>query len=155
MKKTVLFLVILALIFSLTGCALIKNSLGPASGTSANTNNDNKNTTTKNGNIPDNPLNKNWVDNEYTQQLPKPDFNIFSAVEAENAYNITFSGVTIEKLRIYAEKLKTAGFTNNLTVQDESIMGFSVYNFSAGNTAGYIVNLVFSSGIANLSISKA
>jgi len=96
----------------------------------------------------------NWPDNEFTQMLPKPDFTITSAVDADGVFNVMFSGVTIEQLKDYTEKVKAAGFSFDEETEDMEVQGTVVYTYTAKNADDCEVTVFFTSGASGITLSK-
>ena len=46
---------------------------------------------------------------------------------------MAFSDASIEQMREYAEQVKAAGFDQNITTEDQEVMGMVIYSFSASN----------------------
>ena len=99
-------------------------------------------------------LGGNWPDNEFTKLLPKPDFEIYAAGTEGNGFAVVFSNPTVEQMREYAEKVKAAGFTDNLETEDYDMGGMVMYNFTASNAEGYTVILYHAGGTAGMSVEK-
>ena len=59
-----------------------------------------------------------WPDNEFTRQIPKPDFDVGFSFLTEDGFNTTFKGVTVDDARKYGELVQAAGFTINLDIYD-------------------------------------
>ena len=59
-----------------------------------------------------------WPDNEFTKQVPKPGFSLGMSYSDDKEFNISFEDVTMDDVRKYSEKLKGAGFTENIDVYD-------------------------------------
>ena len=99
-------------------------------------------------------LGGDWPDNEYTRQVPKPDFKILASLPGDDDFSVTFTGVTAEQAREYAEKLKSAGFDRDVELTDREVMGIAIYSFEAESESGYSVKLSCSAGVTGLVISK-
>lgn len=82
-----------------------------------------------------------WPDNHFTKQVPKLEFAINSdGVDVEeDCVIVRFRDAkpTKEQIKAYWEKIKAAGFTNNVIEVDDS---FGIQN-TASNAAGYSVQL--------------
>ena len=103
----------------------------------------------------DNPeLAYDWPDNEFTKQLPKPDFENIMVVTDEESMTVVAMNSTVEEAREYAEKLKKAGFTESLDENERKVEGAVVYSFTASNGKGYEISMIHTSGMTNVSISK-
>ena len=101
---------------------------------------------------PDTPPNVTWPENEYTEQLPKPDFETVLGFPGETEFSV-FCIATVDQLRDYVKELRKAGFKQNESTTDEK----NVYSYTASNKKGYIVEVNCSntlSGIATLKITK-
>lgn len=96
----------------------------------------------------------NWPDNEFTRLVPKPEMDVLAADTTAEDFSIAFSGATIEQIKAYAEKLKTAGFTVDPEEENQEAMGMVIYNYGASNADGYRVSVFYASGTSGLSIEK-
>jgi hypothetical protein len=95
-----------------------------------------------------------WPDNEFTRLLPKPGFGIgYSAVD-EDGFAATFTGATVEQLREYVEAVKAAGFTVDAELQDQEVLGMTVFSYRAENADGYSVNIAYYSGTGSLTVDR-
>ena len=85
-----------------------------------------------------------WTNNEYTKQLPKPDIIVRRAEKGPNGYNVDFeyNSATLENLKAYVAKLKTAGFDKDVY---EELDG-ERYSVTLFNAAGWRVIVSNSSG---------
>ncbi len=93
----------------------------------------------------------NWVDNEYTKMVPKPDMTVSQSAGTGFGYSVVFSGATTrDQMKAYAEKLKEAGFNVDPRTSDDSDM----YTFWAKNADDWRVQLTVTSSANNLLISK-
>jgi catechol 2,3-dioxygenase-like lactoylglutathione lyase family enzyme len=106
------------------------------------------------GNKEDVQVGGDWPDNEFTKLLPKPDFSLMGATTEGDRFEVAFSGATVEQVKAYVEQVKAKGFTIDADTQDESVMGMTVYSYSAKNADEYRVDITFASGVAGLSIEK-
>ena len=95
-----------------------------------------------------------WPDNEFTKQVPKPDFAISLAGGEGGSFGITFIDASIEQIKAYVEKVKAAGFTINPETEDMEVSGMVIYSYTAQNADGYIVNVFSASGMTGMSIEK-
>ena len=100
-------------------------------------------------------LGGDWPDNEFTQLVPRPDMDIQYAGEDEGEFVVTFAGATLEQIKAYADKLRSAGFTLNEEVEEQEAMGMALYSFSACNADGYQVELMYTAEISALTIGVA
>jgi len=98
-------------------------------------------------------FNATWPENEFTMQVPKPEFevSIGTITEDECAF---LCGATISELRDYVSELKKAGFTRNADTTDTSIFGMTVYSYTANNGKGYCVEVAHAMGMSTISISR-
>ena len=95
-----------------------------------------------------------WPENDFTKQVPRPDFEITGCTEDENFFDVAFANVDLDAVKAYAEKLKKAGFTVD---PDELTAGEDTYAYSAENKDGYEVELFYYGGAspwAGFRISK-
>ena len=95
-----------------------------------------------------------WPDNEYTRLLPKPDFKLIAYSVEDGEFSVAFSDATVEQLKSYVEKVKAKGFTIDVEVMDENVMGIDIYSFTASNSSGYSVDIASSYGYCGLSLRK-
>ncbi len=95
-----------------------------------------------------------WPDNEFTRQVPKPEFTLVGAALDNDNFAVAFNNVTLEQIKAYAEKIKDSGFNLNVDVQDKTVLGVTMYTFEADNAAGYHVTIKIVSGVSGLTISK-
>ena len=95
-----------------------------------------------------------WPDNEYTKQVPKPDFKFYGVTEEENSFSTLFTSVSVDDIKAYAERLRSIGFTIDEEVEDQNTLGITIYQFSAKNEAGYTVSLVYAAGSSSMTIEK-
>ena len=94
-----------------------------------------------------------WPDNEFTRQVPRPEFEVYAVTTNATSCNITFSGTTIEQLKDYVEVVKDAGFTTTITRESE-IRGVKHYLYTARNANGYEIVVTQSVSYGILSIIK-
>ena len=66
---------------------------------------------------------------------------------------MAFSDASIEQMREYAEQVKAAGFDQNITTEDQEVMGMVIYSFSASNADGYTVEIFSASGTSGITIT--
>ncbi len=99
-------------------------------------------------------LGGNWPDNEFTRLLPKPDMTVMAVVTEEEDCNVLFSNATIEQIKAYAEQVKAKGFTIDVELEDQEIMGMVIYTYSAKNAQGYEVMVSYASGTSSVGIRK-
>ena len=95
-----------------------------------------------------------WPDNEFTKQVPKPDFAISLAGGEGGSFGITFIDASIEQIKAYVEQVKAAGFTINPQTEDMEAGGMVIYSFTAQNADGYTVTVFSASGMTGMSIEK-
>ncbi len=96
----------------------------------------------------------NWPENEFTKLLPKPDIELVAATSNESEFAVLFKNVTIDQVRAYADKVKAAGFTVDLEIQDQEVMGMVIYSYTAKNAAGYEVVITFAAGASGVTLIK-
>ena len=99
-------------------------------------------------------LGGNWPDNEFTKQLPKPDFQLAGASLKEDEFTVGFTSVTVEQVKAYAEKVKASGFTVDAEEEDQNAYGVTVYRYSASNASGYHVEISFAAGVCGLTVNQ-
>ena len=56
-----------------------------------------------------------WPNNEWTQQVPKPSFDVDSSAQMGRDFNINFKGITYDEAKAYAQELSGAGFVQQTT----------------------------------------
>ena len=94
-----------------------------------------------------------WPDNELSRQVPKPSFDGVQFITSSD--QLSFTGtVSLEDVKSYVAELKARGFTDSVNEQDQTIAGVTIYNYSAMNAAGYVVNVSFAAGVVSFSIVK-
>jgi len=92
-----------------------------------------------------------WPENEFTRQVPKPDFEVgLGATATETEFSFICVGTSLDQLREYVKELQQAGFTKNA----ESTDMLGMYSYTANNGRGYAVTVSSVLGIHTLSISK-
>ncbi len=97
----------------------------------------------------------NWPDNEFTRQLPQPDFeDLFGAVTGDNTFTVLFAETDVEKMRDYIGAIKEKGFTIDAETTDETAFGFTALSYTAKNAAGYEITVTSAAGINTISITK-
>ena len=60
---------------------------------------------------------------------------------------------TVEQVRAFAQTLRDAGYTLNAEEQNQELMGYVIYSFSAYNAGGYMVSVFFNSGSTTISLT--
>ena len=95
----------------------------------------------------------NWPDNDFTKLVPKPNFTLAAANTDDMGFSVVFSDATIEQMREYAEQVKAAGFDQNITTEDQEVMGMVIYSFTASNADGYTVEIFSASGASGMNIT--
>ncbi len=95
-----------------------------------------------------------WPDNEYTKLIPKPEFGILGTEEEDGEFTVAFSNVSADDMKAYAEKVKAKGFDKDIDVQDQSVMGMTIYAFKASNADGYDVNVYYAADTGGVTVSK-
>lgn len=96
----------------------------------------------------------NWPDNEFTKLLPKPDFELTATSGDDSIFTATFTGATIEQIRDYTEKVKSAGFTVDPEEMDTETMGMAMFSYSASNGKGYTAMVNFANETSYVSVGK-
>ena len=96
-----------------------------------------------------------WPDNDLTRLVPKPDMVVATTnMEGSKAFTVLFANATTEQLRAYAEKVKAAGFSNNVVSEDQEAMGMQIFSFSASNANGIKVEIFSAMGTSGMSLQK-
>jgi len=86
------------------------------------------------------PKDAEWPDDEFTQQVPKIDYPLFSAyTRPENGFSAIVKDLTMDQAKEYTEKVKKAGFTADAVVEDTEF----AFKYSARNKKGYLVEIKF------------
>ena len=101
------------------------------------------------------PEDPNWPDNEFTRQLPKPDFEIVSVTSTTADFSAMCARVTMEQLREYAREVQEAGFTEDVVIKDENLMDMDFYTFTAKNSYGYQAEISHAMGASTFAVRKA
>jgi len=60
---------------------------------------------------------------------------------------------TVEQVWAFAQTLRDAGYTLNVEEQNQEVMGYVIYSFSAYNAGGYMVSVFFNSGSTTISLT--
>ena len=95
-----------------------------------------------------------WPENEFTKLVPKPNFDVMGASSDDGSFTVAFSGVEIEQVKAYADKVKAKGFTIDATEESQNVYGVSIYTYTANNSDGYCVEITFANGTSGITISK-
>ena len=90
-----------------------------------------------------------WESNEFTKQLPTPEISISAAGESSMGYSANFSNATLEQVKTYTAKVKTAGFNVEVYESDDD-----AYSFSAKNASGWSVLITWRKEQSGVLISK-
>ena len=72
----------------------------------------------------------------------------------DGSFTVAFSGVEIEQVKAYADKVKAKGFTIDATEESQNVYGVSIYTYTAYNSDGYCVEITFANGTSGITISK-
>ena len=59
-----------------------------------------------------------WPDNEYTRQIPKPDFDNDDSFVEDGEFTTTLLDVSLDDARKLSDQMQAAGFTKNLIIVD-------------------------------------
>ena len=97
-----------------------------------------------------------WPENEFTQQVPKPQFETTFSAYGETEFTVVCMA-TIDQLKDYVKELKKAGFKKNSNTTDENAFGMARYDYTASNKKGYAVEVKYSNmpgSISTLTIKK-
>lgn len=99
-------------------------------------------------------LDGNWPENNFTKQVPKPDFQPTAANTQEKSFSVAFVDAKVEDIRNYVEELKNVGFTVNVENKDVEVFGVVAYSYKASNEAGYRVEVTYAQDMCGLIITK-
>jgi len=94
-----------------------------------------------------------WPDNEFTRQVPKPDFAIITIVSNDSVFSAEFEIITEEQALTYAEQLIAAGFTP-VRVGDSHHDKGERYRLDTDNAAGYSLVFTWLPNTTNLMINR-
>lgn len=156
-KKELSFFLVFAIIITFAACngkyeITVVDNIPPESSAPSSTPADTD--TEENNNMENsNQYGGSWPDNEFTKQVPNPEFKVHSITTNSNSCNITFNNTTIEQLKEYVETVKDAGFTTILTRENE-INGVKHYLYTAKNASGYEIVITKSVSYSILAITK-
>lgn len=92
-----------------------------------------------------------WPDNDFTRHVVKPDFEIQFTQQEADSFMVSFSNVTVQQMKAYADELRDAGF--NLSEEENDEVAWGYYSFSADNADGYRVTVAFTSGYTAITFS--
>ena len=135
MKKTALLILAILLTLSLFACGKNAPPTEPDSSSELN-----------NTMIATEP----WPDNQFTQNLPKPEITILLAgTIGDTGFSVTFDDPTPDTVKAYAEQLKQAGYSEG-TYEDGNE---EAYTYSAKNAAGYYVMLHWAPGASGMLVT--
>jgi hypothetical protein len=95
-----------------------------------------------------------WPKNEFTQQVPKPDFEVSFGSVSDTEYTALFGNVSTNDLKKYVEKVKRAGFGKNAKTEEQAALGVAVYSYTADNGKGYQVSVATALGMNAIAIKK-
>ena len=96
-----------------------------------------------------------WPENEYTKQIPKPDFEIISARVDEIGFGTDFaSTVTTKDVIAYVDVVQNSGFNIDVEIDARAYEGESRYLFLAYNKAGYFVEIYWYSSGSGMAMRK-
>lgn len=99
-------------------------------------------------------LDGNWPKNEFTKQVPKPDFQPTAANTQEKSFSVAFVDAKVEDIRNYVEELKKDGFTLNAENKDVEVFGVVAYSYKASNEDGYRVEVTYAQNMCGLTITR-
>ena len=163
MKKALIIILAIALVFSLTACSAkgIKSNIkgidsmlyASAGGeTTANSADGSRADLATNGS--EEQFGGEWPENEYTKLLPKPEFTLTAAVTSSNGFTVEFSDATIDDMKAYTKKVKAAGFTLDPETEETESPDTAVYRYTAGNADGYTVSIFLTADASGIMIEK-
>jgi len=96
---------------------------------------------------------------EITKQaelLPAPTVGtLFSETFEEKGYVKVYNNTTVSACRDLAEKMKETGYTKDVIVLDQKVLGIDYYSFSAKDSQGkYVVTFTYSVGIMTMTFDE-
>jgi len=91
-----------------------------------------------------------WPENDFSNQIPKPQFEIAPEQSGEMEYTIICEA-TVDQLKEYVESLKAVGFTKDANTTDENAFSVVAYSYTASNEEGYTVEVNYSNMLGSLS----
>ena len=71
----------------------------------------------------------------------------------DNYLAIKSYSATVEQVRAFVQTLRDVGYTLNVEEQNQEVMGYVIYSFSAYNAGGYMVSIFFNSGSTTISLT--
>ena len=71
----------------------------------------------------------------------------------DNYLAIKSYSATVEQVRAFVQTLRDVGYTLNVEEQNQEVMGYVIYSFSAYNAGGYMVSVFFNSGSTTISLT--
>ena len=95
-----------------------------------------------------------WKNEGVTKNVPKPPFKDLNAVYYDGGVNAVVTGVRKEEAAAYAGQLKNAGFNNDVSENDSSTAGVTIYSFSGENAEGIRVSLSFVAGTLTITVNE-
>lgn len=142
MRKVSIFVCVLLLLFTLSACG--SQSTGEESQTNVAEQAENSGENSSGV----------WSKNEFTEQVPEPDFEISTFEVSENELTVMFSNADLKGMRDYREKVIEAGFTIDAESEDMEVVGMTIFHYQASNEAGYVLELFSTAGTDGMTISK-
>lgn len=139
MKKIVLIMAALVLMFSLTACGGETSSSSTADVESVQASIVRP---------------EGWPDNEYLNLLPAtPDgLVVADSYERENGYSVMLSYSTMDQAKDYALSIKNSGFS--LESSESGYEQLDMYMFTGKNTDGYVVEMIYSASTLAVTVKK-
>ena len=93
----------------------------------------------------------NWPDNDLAKLVPAANFNISASTYYDGNCAITFSGATLDAIKAYVEQVKSAGFDNDIQLNDSD----NYYSYVAYDDDGNYLQIFFTSGMGGLTMRAA
>lgn len=91
----------------------------------------------------------NWPKGGLADIIPAASFNIVAASNDSETCAISFSGATLEQIKTYVQQIKNVGFTDDV---EETDTGETYYSYYALNSAGYSVQVFYTSGASGVTV---
>jgi hypothetical protein len=95
-----------------------------------------------------------WPRNEFTEMIPKPDFDVAMGGTSGNEFTILCYNVSKDDLKKYAAEVKKAGFNKDVEETDQAMFGQTLYSWEGKNSKGWKVVIGFVFGASTISVSK-
>ena len=87
-------------------------------------------------------------DNDFTAQVPRPQFAVGMAAVDGAEFSVTFVEASLDDMKAYVKELEARGFSG------EAMEMGGIYSFEATNQAGYTVGIFSMNGQSGMGITK-